>query len=220
MYFEKVPVSELVTQTNYAKLHGVSRQAVTNWKAANYLVFAADPNNPKRKLVDVARSNLLIEGMIDPNRGRPTEASKRPLEKAPYRSIDDRLPFLKVHQRSEINDENLKNKRLKNIELTLDLDERAGALVLVSEFERRAGDLGRQARERIQSAFRLESERLAAMTDPRTVQVLCAELIDQTFESLADQIEAEARAETEIDQALAAIHEADPMLDLDQVAAA
>jgi hypothetical protein len=216
--FVKVPVSEYVISAEFARLHNVGAPAVSNWKKRGLLVFVQDPANPRRQLIDVAKSNLLVGGMVDPNKGRPTAASMRATASAvPPASAE---PFLAAAQDSELQRERLRELRARTSRREMENDKLAGELVIVSEFERRASDLGRQARERIQSAFRLESERLAAETDPRTVQVLCAALIDQTFESLADQIEAEARAETEIDQALAAINEADPMLDLDQVAAA
>ena len=207
-----------MTQTEYAKRHNVDKSAVSKWKKRQLLVFVSDPSNPRRKLIDVARSNLLIDGMIDPTRGRPTAASQRATASAvPPPSSEFQLglaPDLELHR------ERVRAMKAQTSRREMENDKLAGELVLAVEFEQRAGNLGRQTRERIQGAFRQVSERIAAETDPRKVQALCAQLIDETFEALADQIETEARAETEIDKVLATIDGDDAMLDLDTDAAA
>jgi hypothetical protein len=49
-------VSNLITQANFARLHKVSRKAVTTWKQRGYLVFSG-------QLVDVEKSNASLAGV-------------------------------------------------------------------------------------------------------------------------------------------------------------
>ena len=46
-------MSNLITQANFARLHKVSRKAVTTWKQRGYLVFSG-------QLVDVEKSNVSL----------------------------------------------------------------------------------------------------------------------------------------------------------------
>ncbi len=49
-------MANLITQANFARLHKVSRKAVTTWKQRGYLVFSG-------QLVDVEKSNVNLAGV-------------------------------------------------------------------------------------------------------------------------------------------------------------
>lgn len=194
----------LMKQAEYAAHRGVKASAVSNWKAKGLLVFAPDPDRPGKQLVDVAKTDLVIGGTIDPTRGRPRSAEIAQAETAPPKNPNKsptptvRAPDPYAEARLEEMRERTTRRRIENAQLM-------GQLVPLAEYERRAGDMGRVVRERTAGLIRQHAERLAAETDPRTIIALLSEAFDSMFDRLASEIEAEASAELAADAALAAV---------------
>lgn len=188
-------MNNLMTQAEFAALKGVGRSAVSNWKRQGHLVFEGGK-------VDVARTNRRLAERVDPTRGRPTTAQAEAMP------VD---AMTKV--RTELLTEQATKARLQN-------DKLAGDLVPLAEFERRASEAGRLARERMHALARLQAERLAAETDPRAIVAILTTAMDEAFNSLAGQLEAEARAEAEADAAAAVAESLAEADDDDEAAAA
>lgn len=195
----------LMKKGEFATWMNVGASAVSNWGKKGLLVFADDPDNSGKQLVDAEKSKLLISGTIDQTRGRPSNASRQAAEEgdAPLERSGGRAPPVSPSEllRQEEARERIVGRRIEN--------ERAiGALVPRAEYERRAGDLGRLARERTHGAIRQLSERLAAETDPRLITSLLIDAVDKVYTNLADDIEAAAQAELVADATLAAVEKA------------
>lgn len=193
----------LMSQTEFAARHKVGKSAVSNWKRRRLLVFAPDPDRPGKQLVDVELSDNLVRGSIDPTRGRPRAAEGQ--EGAAPQTEGIKPPAQLSGIEAARLDEMLERTRRRKIET----EQLLGSLVSLAEYERRAGDMARLIRERTMGLIRQQSERLAAETDPRTIVSVLGEAFDALFNQLADEIEAEADTERQVDQALAAIDDAD-----------
>lgn len=204
----------LMSQKDYAAHRGVRPSAVSNWKKANLLVFAADPADPTRQLVDVEKSDLVVGGKIDQTRGRPRAADQARVEAAGEGSA----PV--VVAASSRGMSALENARLAEMEERLrsrriDNDARLGQLVPVAEYERQAGEFGRKCREGVHAIVRQQAERLAAESEPRQIIAVLGEAFDKLFARLADDVEAEAHQEREVDQQLAPLADDDDAEDLE-----
>lgn len=188
----------LMSQTEFAARHQVGKPAVSRWKKLNLLVFAADPENPRKQLVDAEKSDLLVRGSIDPTRGRP-----RGGEAAQVDGAGDAPPAPRPAQMTGMDaarlDDMVERTRARRIET----EQKLGTLVPISEYERRAGDMGRMIRERTHALIRQHAERLAAEADPRQIMAVLGDAFDKLFDQVADEIEAEATKEREVDAALA-----------------
>lgn len=183
----------LMTQAEFAAHRGVGKSAVSNWKKAGLLVFAEGPDG---KLgVHVERTDAKLNARIDPTRGRPTTAIGEPSGSSEM-PLDGEVaqPGLRnaAAVRVEVAEEELVAKRMKNAE-------GARALVPLIEVERRLGQLGRMARERVEAELRGMAEQIAGAREGRTVMMLMASACDAAFNALADAIERGALAEVDDD---------------------
>lgn len=192
--------SRLMTQAEFASHRGVRKSAVSNWKKAKFLVFAEDPAQPGRLLVDVERSDARVNANVDPTRGRPSRSAPESQDGQDGRP--DPTNVVRVDRLAEARHEGLIEqtitRRLANAKA-------AGELVARVEYERRASELGRMARERMLSVVRSLSERLASERDPRAITALLSTEINAAFAELADQVEGGA-----LDQAAAEDDLGDP----------
>lgn len=185
----------LMTQAEFAAHRGVGKSAVSNWKKAGLLVFAEGPDG--KLAVDVARTDAKLNARIDPTRGRPTTAIGEtgvPSELA--LDVDTSSPAVRnaAAVRVEVAEEELVSRRMKNAEV-------ARQLVPMVEVERRLGNLGRMARERVEAELRGRAEQIAAQRDPRSVMMLMVEACDTAFNALADAIERGALTRDDEDEA-------------------
>jgi hypothetical protein len=199
---------QLMTQANYARHRGVTRPAVSNWKKAGLLVLAEDPADGRIK-VDVARSDARINGRVDPGRGRPANAPaspELPIEASPSASAP--APSAAAGGGESLQSVRMELIRHQTAGHVLKNAREAGELAPVQELQRRAAEMGRAARERMQAWFRAQAERFAAERDPRTLMALGEEGIDQVFSELADAAAAGAFAEDEDSAAVEAELEA------------
>lgn len=177
----------LMTQTEFAKHRGVGRSAVSNYKTKGLLVFGEGEDGSV--LVDVARTEARLNAKVDPTRGRPTTSQvgggqdALPLEQAPPASAVSNQMRDVANVRTDLVRQQVIEKQMANAR-------RAGELVAVAEYEKRATELGRVVRERMQSMLRTMSERFAAEKDPRQIVSVGALEIDRIFTELADQAEA------------------------------
>jgi hypothetical protein len=190
----------LMSQADFAVHRGVSRPAVSNYKAQGLLVFAEGEGG--KLFVDVARTDARLNAKLDPARGRPKKQDAQPqLEiTAPAESSrSDRLGDV----RTDLLQQQTIGARLKNAQA-------ARQLVALQEYERRSQEVGRLARERVHAVIRSLAERLAVERDPRQITALLSGDIDKAFEDLADQVASGAL--TEVDE-LAAFEDAEMVAD-------
>lgn len=184
--------TRLMTQAEFAAHRGVGKSAVSNYKKAGLLVFGEDPADGKIK-VDVARTEARLNSKVDPTRGRPTTAQSAGAQDAPL--LDQGAgagPAMGGVSRQMTDVANVRTDLVRQqvIEKQMANARRAGELVPVAEYEKRATELGRVVRERMQSMLRTMSERFAAEKDPRQIVAVGSLEIDRIFTELADQAEA------------------------------
>jgi hypothetical protein len=173
----------LMSQAEYARHRGVSAPAVSNWKKAGHLVFAEDPQRPGSHRIDVARTDARLNSKLDPTRGRPTTGTPPAAVQQPEGG--DLLSGggrSQAQVRIDLAQEQLIGQRLKNAR-------EARELAPAVELERRAAELGRVARERMQAMFRSISERLAAEHNVRAIMAIGSGEIDRVFSELADDVD-------------------------------
>ncbi len=193
----------LLMKSEFAKRHGVGASAVSNWARKGLLVFGEDPDRPGKQLVDAEKSDLLVRGSIDQTRGRPRSAETALAEggDAPVAAPARQATMTGAEAvRMEEARERIIGRRIDN-------EKALGNLVSLGEVERRTAERGRMIRERIQATVRNQAERLAAETDPRTITAILSAELDAVFARLADEIETEAGAEAQADDALAVLDE-------------
>lgn len=196
----------LMSQTEFAARRKVGKSAVSNWKNAGLLVFADDPDRPGKKLVDAEKSDLLVGGSIDPTRGRPRSADLAEAEApASQPSAPARVTGIEAARLEEMQERTRRRR--------IDTEQLLNTLVPIAEFERRAGDMGRKVREGVRALVRQNSERWAAETDRKALMMLMEAAFDGFFGRLADEIEAEANEEREVDRALVPLLEDDDEAD-------
>ena len=200
----------LMTKGEFAAHRGVGKSAVSNYAAKDWLVMAECPTSGTMK-VDVDRTEARLNAKLDPTRGRPKAADALPqgdlpLEAEAPRARAEPKGDSVAEVRSDLMRTQIVGNALKNARA-------AGELVAVADYARRASELGRLARERMQSLTRSLSERLAVETDPRQIVAILSVEIDAAFSDLADQVDAgaldedagaaEADVLAEVDAALA-----------------
>jgi hypothetical protein len=179
----------LMTATAYAAHRGVVKSAVSNWKKRELIVWAEDETG--KLLIDVLRTDAKLNANVDPTKGRPT-TGQAALPLAPSQQSQLQDDVSKV--RTDLIRAQTESKLLENAR-------RAGSLVAIAEYEARAAEIGRLARERMHSMVRQLSERLASESEPRAIIALLSERIDQVFGDLADKIDADAREDAAADAA-------------------
>lgn len=178
-----------MTQAQFARHRGVSKGAVSNWKAAKLLVFAEGPGG--KPMVDVDRSEARLNAKLDPMRGRPatggTPAAAAPGGEAPALPLGDAASALPAAAPAAgLADERIHQVREQRIGNALKNAQMAGDLVPLIEAERRVSEIGRAARERTHAWLRSMAERFAAESDVRAIMALAEEGLDQVFNELAD----------------------------------
>lgn len=194
----------LMRAKDYAEYRGVSAPAVSNWKRKGLLVFAADPDNAGKQLIDVAKSDLVLNGTVDQTRGRPRSGEREAGALAPAGDGGVRAPLASPLQTAQLVDlgERTLSRRIEN-------EKALRKLVPLDEYERRSGDMGRLVRERTVGIIRQSAERLAAETDPRQIITYLTDQFDDLFGQLASEIDAAATLEEATDQVLETVVEAD-----------
>mgnify|MGYP003639333504 CR=1 FL=1 len=181
-----------MTQAEYAVHRGVGRSAVSNWKKAGLLVFAEGTTGKPE--VDVERTDARVNAKIDPARGRPTTAASAPVAELPLAAPV--ANGVRAGGGESLADVRTDLIRAQTIKAQLDNAKRAGDLVPVEEFTRRAAEYGRVARERMLSVVRSQAEWLASARDARAIVAQLQDEIERAFADLAAQIETGAVPDT------------------------
>lgn len=179
----------LMSKSEFAVHRGVGKSAVSNWAKADLLVMAEDPDDPTKMKIDVARTEARLNAKIDPARGRPTKGTAQPQGDLPL-----------TPPRTEPRGESLADVRTdlikaQTVKAQLDNARRAGDLVPLEDYARRASEFGRVARERTMSIIRTQAEWLAASKDARAIVARMEDEIERAFADLAAQIETGAVAD-------------------------
>ncbi|MDP3405057.1 MAG: hypothetical protein Q8S03_10235 [Brevundimonas sp.] len=174
----------LMTKSEFARHRGVGKSAVSNWAKAQLLVMAEDQADQSMK-IDVVRTEARLNAKIDPARGRPTKAAAEPQGDLPLTQAGT-VPVARGESLADVRTDLI---RAQTVKAQLDNARRAGELVPLEEYVRRAAEYGRVSRERMMSIVRTQSEWLAAAKDPRTIVARLEEEIDRAYADLAAQIE-------------------------------
>jgi len=182
---------QLMTQAEYARHRGVGAPAVSNWKKAELLVWAEDPGRTGKLLINVGLTDARLASRLDPMRGRPATAvpAAAPSEMGEFALASPGGRSVAA-VRGELLEEQIVGQRLKNAEA-------ARELVARVEADRRCGEVGRMARERMHAMFRSMAERLAAETDVRQIMTIGENEIDRVFAGMSFEIEGGALDEVE-----------------------
>lgn len=186
----------LMIARDYAAHRGVTKASVSNWKSKGLLVWAADPGRTGGLMIDVEKSDAILNAMVDQTRGRPRAGDREMASEAPALAAS-------VGAMSKMEAARLDEMLERTLRRRLDNQVLVGALVPLAEYERRAGEMGRMVRDRTVGIIRQLAERLAAETDPRQVITLLTDQFDLLFAQLADEIEAAAKVEAGVDAVLA-----------------
>jgi len=199
----------LMSKSEFAVHRGVGKSAVSNWAKASLLVMAEDPADPTKVKIDVARTEARLNAKIDPARGRPTKGGVQPAGDLPP------APTSAPAAGGSLADVRTDLIRQQTEKLQLENARRAGDLVPLEEYARRASEFGRVARERMLSVVRSQAEWLAANRDARAIVAQLEDEIERAFADLAAQIasgqvadgidpdEDDADVQAEVAQALA-----------------
>lgn len=160
---------------DYAASRGLTKGRVSQLKAEGLLATVPHPDGGRRYLVDAEKSDLLRTA-----RGHSAAATS---------------PVVNFDQA----------RRAASIELDLkqaDLDFRLarnekqlGTLVSLTKVEAELTDAARRIQDRVRSAARNQSDRLAVETDPRVIAELLDRAIIEAFTSAANDLEDELDAE-------------------------
>lgn len=206
----------MLMKSEFAALKGVGASAVSNWAKKGLLVYGQDPARPGKQLVDVEKSELLINGTIDQTRGRPRAASVAQVEGEVAEQRPAAVPRHPVMSPAEAM--RMEEARERTLGRRIDNEKALGKLVTLALVEAKAADRGRMIRERVNAVVRAQAERLAAESDPRAIVALLTGEFDLVFTRIADSIESEASEVAAADMALARI--VDPDEELDEAEAA
>lgn len=173
-----------MTKGQFAKHRGVGASAVSNWVKKGWVVEAEDPADGLIK-VDVPRTEAKLNAYLDPARGRPKAADSQPQGDL---ALSAPSPAPAQPAGGSLADVRTDLIRQQTEKLQLENARRAGDLVPIEEYARRASEFGRVARERMLSIVRSQAEWLAAARDPRTVVAHMEDEIERAFADLAAQI--------------------------------
>ncbi len=179
-----------MSKSEFAVHRGVGKSAVSNWAKAQLLVMAEDPEDPTKMKIDVARTEARLNAKIDPARGRPTKGVAQPQGDLPLA-----VPATAPAGGGSLADVRTDLIRQQTEKLQLENARRAGDLVPLEEYARRASEFGRVARERMLSVVRSQAEWLAANRDARAIVAQMEDEIDRAFADLAAQIASGALAD-------------------------
>lgn len=195
----------LMTKGEFAAAMSVGPSAVSNWAKRGLIVMSAD----QPAMVDAEKSKILVNAKIDRTRGRPKNSDRSAAEAPPDEKNPNKPPVLEGATPqpvlSDVEQARLDEMRERTTRRRIENGKLLGQLVSLSEYERRAGEMGRKIRERCHGLIRQHAERLAAETDPRAIAALLGEHFDKLFDKIASELEADAAAEVDADRLLAAV---------------
>lgn len=186
----------LMAQGEFARRRGVLPSAVSNWKKKGLLVFAEGPGG--KLLVDVVKTEARLNAKVDTTRGRPSKGSGVSAARtgeAFAASADGGVPEPADNPRVALLQQNVIALTMKNMTA-------AGELVALSEYERRAAEMGRQLRDRVMGVVRDLADRMAVETNARTIVALQQDAFDRMFGELAADIEQGVLSSDELAEAV------------------
>lgn len=184
-----------LSKKDFAAHRGVGKSAVSNWVKKGWVVEAEDPADGVIK-VDVPRTEAKLNAYLDPARGRPKAADSQAQGELPMAAPPRGEPA-----GGSLADVRTDLIRQQTEKLQLDNAKRAGDLVPIEEFTRRAAEYARVSRERMVAIVRTQAEWLASAKDPRAIVARLQDEIERGFADLADQIAAGELAEDAEDTA-------------------
>lgn len=156
-------VKQVVTQTEYAAMRGITQGAVTRYKQRGLLALDA------AGLVLVEESDARLDSALDPIHGGDRRSGKTDGNKVSYLEA----------KTSEA--------QARAVKATLEAELMAGALVRVDEVEAEAFAQARAAREALMALPDRMSPLLAAETDAAKIHVLLTDELRRVCEQLAGE---------------------------------
>lgn len=173
-----------LSKKDFAAYRGVGKSAVSNWVSKGWVVEAEDPADGRIK-VDVPRTEAKLNAYLDPARGRPRAADSQPQGELPMAAPSPAAPAAGGPSLADVRTDLIRQQTEK---LQLENAKRAGDLVPIEEYARRASEYARVARERMVSIVRGQSEWLASAKDPRAIVAHLQDEIERAFADMAAQI--------------------------------
>lgn len=173
-----------LSKKDFAAHRGVGKSAVSNWVKKGWVVEAEDPSDGVIK-VDVARTEAKLNAYVDPARGRPRAADSQPQGELP---IVPSAPTPASTGGASLANVRTDLIRQQTEKLQLENAKRAGDLVPIEEYARRASEYARVARERMISVVRSQAEWLASAKDARAIVAHLQDEIERSFADMAAQI--------------------------------
>ena len=173
-----------LSKKDFAARRGVGKSAVSNWVKKGWVVEAEDPADGVIK-VDVPRTEAKLNAYLDPARGRPRAADSQPQGELPMVAPGKAAPA--GESLADVRTDLIRQQTEK---LLLENARRAGDLVPIEEYARRASEYARVSRERVLSIVRTQAEWLASAKDPRAIVAKLQDEVERAFADLAAQITA------------------------------
>lgn len=205
----------MMSQADYARRIGVTRQRVSQLVAAGVVILVDHPDKPGKKLVNVDASDARLSQAIDSFAGRPQvgEQPKKRVAKGARKQAETvksgpkgrRPENVKPAQLLNTSDgsgsgfnldglnfNELRKKLLieQVASLKLKNEEAAGRLVPKIEYERRASEYGRRVRSMVNSVVRDHAEKIRP-DNPAIVTDTLLTAFEAELSEMADQIEAD-----------------------------
>lgn len=164
----EITENRFIRQAEFARLRGVSRATVWEYKSKGLLVMTDDG------LVDVAASQARLQEQLDPARGGVRTGAKKPAAGSRAYMVAKTAEMEARAARQQ-----------------LELRERAGELVEKDTVHRRGFTLARQAQEAMIAIPDRLASLIAAETDPAKVHELLSNELRQVANDLAKAVEEE-----------------------------
>ena len=175
-------------QSAFADLHGVSRKTVTLWKKRGWLVFQGDE-------VNVSASNALIkryrrdgiESVTQGNKlGNKSGNKKGSIAKLPDEKIDEVVERILLSSGADMDIDEARRVKENYLALLnqLEYDQKAGAVVWVSDVAKAVGDEYAKVRTRLLAIPAEQAPRLHRLKTVTQVQDALQEIITEALEEL------------------------------------
>ena len=171
-------------QAAFAELHGVSRKTVTLWKQRGWLVFQGNE-------VDVEASNALIkryrrDGIETVTQGNKQGNKSKNVAALPDEKIEDAAERILLSSGADMDIDEARRVKENYLALLnqLDYDQKAGAVVLVSEVARVVGEEYANVRTRLLAIPSEQAPHIARLKTVTEVQDFLQQIITDALEEL------------------------------------
>jgi hypothetical protein len=181
-------MAEYVTQSEYARMRGYSRQNVGQYKDQGRLVLAPDGK------VDVDASDRLINATRDPARGGDRTGKGDRARAVNERAADAGVEFDGGAGNNELASARIRELNARAIKVELEAAQIEGSVVEKAEVERAAMSAGIQLREQHASLVDRMCHELAAESDAAMIHRRLSDEFHKLLSDFSEYLEREADA--------------------------